>query len=61
MWIVCPLAVAGCLLLFVNLSVVAKTVFVAWAVIGLILYRLYGSRRSQMSPEQITHALDEVV
>jgi len=60
-WIVCPLAVAGCLLLFVNLSVVAKVVFVVWAVIGLIFYRLYGYRRSQMSPEQITHALDDVV
>ena len=60
-WIVCPLAVAGCLLLFVNLSVVAKVVFVVWAVAGLIFYRLYGYKRSQMSPEQITHALDDVV
>ena len=60
-WIVCPLAVAGCLLLFVNLSVVAKVVFVVWAVVGLIFYRLYGYKRSQMSPEQITHALDDVV
>jgi len=60
-WIVCPLAVAGCLLLFVNLSIVAKVVFVGWAVIGLIFYRLYGYKRSQMSPEQITHALDDVV
>lgn len=60
-WIVCPLAVAGCLLLFVNLSGVAKSVFVVWAVIGLIFYRLYGYKRSQMSPEQITHALDDVV
>ncbi|HET7162101.1 MAG TPA: amino acid permease [Rhodanobacteraceae bacterium] len=60
-WIVCPLAVAGCLLLFVNLSVVAKVVFLVWAVIGLIFYRLYGYKRSQMSPEQITHALDDVV
>ncbi|TAM99616.1 MAG: amino acid permease [Rhodanobacteraceae bacterium] len=60
-WIVCPLAVAGCILLFVNLSVVAKVVFVVWAMIGLIFYRLYGYRRSQMSPEQITHALDDVV
>jgi APA family basic amino acid/polyamine antiporter len=60
-WFVCPLAVVGCLLLFVNLSVVAKVVFLVWAVIGLIFYRLYGYKRSQMSPEQITHALDDVV
>ena len=60
-WIVCPLAVLGCLLLFVNLSVVAKVVFTVWAVIGLIFYRLYGYKRSQMSPEKITHALDDVV
>jgi APA family basic amino acid/polyamine antiporter len=49
-WVVCPLAVAGCLLLFVNLSSVAKLVFVAWAVIGLVIYRLYGYRRSQLAP-----------
>jgi len=60
-WIVCPLAVVGCILLFVNLSGIAKSVFVVWAAIGLIFYRLYGYRRSQMSPEQITHALDDVV
>ena len=60
-WFVCPLAVAGCILLFVNLSIVAKVVFLVWAAIGLIFYRLYGYRRSQMSPEQITHVLDDVV
>ncbi|MDE1885494.1 MAG: amino acid permease [Xanthomonadaceae bacterium] len=48
-WIVCPLAVIGCAVLFVNLSVVAKEVFVGWAVIGLIVYRLYGYRRSQLA------------
>ena len=49
-WIVCPLAVLGCALLFVNLSAVAKTVFVVWAVIGLIFYVLYGKRRSHLAP-----------
>jgi APA family basic amino acid/polyamine antiporter len=48
-WIVCPLAVAGCLLLFVNLSPFAKEFFVGWALVGLILYRLYGYRRSHLA------------
>jgi APA family basic amino acid/polyamine antiporter len=60
-WIVCPLAVAGCILLFVNLSIVAKLVFAGWAVIGLILYGLYGYRRSQLSPEGIARSLEDVV
>lgn len=50
-WIVCPLAVAGCLLLFVNLSMVAKMVFAGWAVLGLIVYWLYGYRRSHLVRE----------
>ncbi|HEY6940523.1 amino acid permease [Dokdonella sp.] len=48
-WIVCPLAVAGCLLLFVNLSMTAKVVFVTWAAIGLVLYSVYGYRRSHLA------------
>ena len=60
-WIVCPLAVAGCILLFVNLSIVAKLVFAGWAIVGLILYGLYGYRRSQLSPEGIARALEDVV
>ncbi|GAA0714809.1 amino acid permease [Dokdonella soli] len=50
-WLVCPLAVLGCLLLFVNLSMTAKIVFVVWAAIGLVLYRSYGYRRSQLAPQ----------
>ncbi|MBS0557286.1 MAG: amino acid permease [Proteobacteria bacterium] len=48
-WIVCPLAVAGCALLFWNLSNVAKIVFLVWAAIGLVIYRAYGYRRSQLA------------
>ncbi|HEX7915043.1 amino acid permease [Rudaea sp.] len=48
-WVVCPLAVAGCLLLFVNLSMTAKLVFAIWAVIGLAIYALYGYKRSQLA------------
>jgi len=48
-WIVCPLAVAGCILLFVNLSSKAITVFVTWALIGLVVYGLYGYKRSELA------------
>ncbi len=48
-WLVCPLAVAGCLLLFVNLSMTAKLVFAVWAILGLILYSTYGYKRSQLA------------
>ncbi|HJU08785.1 MAG TPA: amino acid permease [Rhodanobacteraceae bacterium] len=60
-WIICPLAVAGCVLLFVMLSIVAKVVFAVWAAVGLVLYGLYGYRRSQLSPEGIARSLEDVV
>jgi APA family basic amino acid/polyamine antiporter len=48
-WVVCPLAIAGCLLLFLNLSMYTIAMFFGWAVIGLIVYALYGYRKSELA------------
>jgi len=48
-WLICPLAVIGCLLLFLNLSKEAKITFFAWGAIGLVVYFLYGYRKSHLA------------
>ncbi|HMB56119.1 MAG TPA: amino acid permease [Arenimonas sp.] len=48
-WIVCPLAIIGCLLLFLNLSMYTVGLFFGWAIIGLVVYYLYGYRRSHLA------------
>ena len=48
-WVVCPLAIAGCLLLFLNLSLYTIAMFFGWAVIGLVVYALYGYRKSELA------------
>ncbi len=47
-WLICPLAVAGCLLLFVNLSAWTIKVFFGWAIVGGIVYLAYGKRHSNL-------------
>jgi APA family basic amino acid/polyamine antiporter len=47
-WVVCPLAVAGCLLLFFNLSLYTIGLFFGWAIVGLVVYRLYGYGHSDL-------------
>ena len=48
-WVVCPLAIAGTLLLFFNLSMYTIGLFVGWAMIGIIFYYAYGYRRSHLA------------
>jgi APA family basic amino acid/polyamine antiporter len=58
-WIVGPLALAGCVLLFFSLGW-NPTIkfFCVWAVVGLIVYFLYARRRSHLAPgnEHLLHA-----
>lgn len=45
-WVVGPLAMAGCLLLFVSLGAYTIKLFFIWATIGLVLYFAYARRNS---------------
>ena len=49
LYIVAPLSIAGCALLFLNLNVESKLLFVSWTVVGLIFYFLYGYRHSHVA------------
>jgi APA family basic amino acid/polyamine antiporter len=46
--VVAPLAAIGCVYLFFSLSTETKLMFVAWAAIGLVVYFLYGYRKSHV-------------
>ncbi|MBS3961061.1 MAG: amino acid permease [Sandarakinorhabdus sp.] len=48
-WVVAPLATAGCVFLFFQLSGYTELMFLAWAVIGLVFYRIYGYRKSHVA------------
>jgi APA family basic amino acid/polyamine antiporter len=48
-WLVGPLAVAGCVVLFLFLPTDAKLVFPVWGGIGLVFYFLYGYRKSHVA------------
>jgi APA family basic amino acid/polyamine antiporter len=57
--VVAPLAAIGCVYLFFSLSKETQLMFVGWALFGLVVYFLYGYRKSHVahgSPE--THELD---
>jgi APA family basic amino acid/polyamine antiporter len=48
-WLVGPLAVLGCIVLFLFLPPDAKLVFPVWGAIGLMFYFLYGYRHSHVA------------
>ena len=48
-WIVAPLAAAGCAILFLFLVPTAKLVFIGWTAVGLLLYVFYGRTRSNVA------------
>jgi APA family basic amino acid/polyamine antiporter len=47
--LVAPLAMIGCVALFLSLPTAAKLVFPAWSALGLAIYGLYGVRRSHLA------------
>jgi len=49
-WIVGPLAMAGCALLFFSLGTKTILLFLAWAGIGLAVYFLFSRRTSHLAP-----------
>ena len=59
-WVVAPLAAAGCIALFVNLPFEAMLVLPVWGTIGLAVYFLYGHRHSHVGRGLIeVHEQDE--
>ena len=48
-WIIAPLSAAGCAFLFWNLPHDAKMVLPIWGGIGLVIYLLYGIRKSNVA------------
>ncbi|WP_397602755.1 amino acid permease [Sphingorhabdus sp.] len=47
-FLVCPLAAAGCVFLFFQLSGYTELMFLGWTLIGLVVYFLYSRRRSHV-------------
>ena len=47
--LIAPLAIVGCVSLFLALPTAAKLVFPAWSALGLVVYGLYGVRRSHLA------------
>ena len=58
-WVIGPLSVAGCIVLFLYLPPAAQLVFPAWGALGLTFYWLYGRHRSHMRSSHRVAALPQ--
>ncbi|HMO68540.1 MAG TPA: amino acid permease [Novosphingobium sp.] len=47
-WVIGPVAIAGCAYLFFNLSGYTELMFLGWALVGLVVYFSYGRRMSHV-------------
>jgi APA family basic amino acid/polyamine antiporter len=47
-WLLGPLALGSCIFLFWSLSLRTKAMFVCWTLTGLVVYALYGYRKSPL-------------
>ena len=57
--IVAPVSILGCIYLFFSLSTYTITLFFSWAAIGLVVYFLYGYRKSNLARGIVeTHETD---
>ena len=48
-WVVGPLAIGGCLFLFVSLPIETMLRFVAWNAVGFVIYLAYGVRKARLA------------
>ena len=48
LWVVAPLSIIGCIVLFMSLNVESTILFLVWSIIGLVFYFLYGYRKSHV-------------
>jgi APA family basic amino acid/polyamine antiporter len=55
-WVVGPLALAGCAFLFFSLPLRTQLTFFAWAGLGLLIYFLYGVRASPLAKGQASRS-----
>ena len=44
-WLVCPVAILGCIYLFTGLQTITQQSFLVWNVVGLLIYLLYARHR----------------